>query len=87
MEFRLYKKYLKVKDAKAPDLINWENLKFGKCRKCWRVSLNVFVMLLLLSCTFIVLITGTYYQRKANEFSPNIECPAKMISKDDAFND
>ena len=52
----LDREWLKVKDAKDPEVIMWENLNVSKCQRFLRILLVAFVTIILIAGTFYVTI-------------------------------
>eukprot|EP00347_Sterkiella_histriomuscorum_P019500 403341392 len=80
-------KWIKVKEAKAPDIILWENLKTGKCSRFWRILLIAIVTVIIIVAAFFIIIEAKNFENKAQDFSPQIECPDQVVSKQEAYDD
>jgi hypothetical protein len=53
-----FKQWLEIKPAKAPDIINWENLATTRSERCFRILFTTVVSLVLIVATFILLIVS-----------------------------
>jgi hypothetical protein len=69
-KYFLKKHWLNVKSAKAPDIINWENLSATKTERFFRISLTTLISLILIAATFILLLISQYYQEQLQKYSP-----------------
>ncbi len=58
-------KWLNVKQANAPDLILWENLRVGKGNRCFRIVFIVFVTIILIIASLGIVLVATKYQAEA----------------------
>ena len=47
--------------AKAPDVINWENLKSSRSERFFRILFTSIMSLILIAGTFILLLVSQYY--------------------------
>jgi type VI protein secretion system component VasF len=57
-------RWLKVKKAKSPDLINWENLNTSRTERCGRYVITTFLSFFLVALTLIFLLVANAYQEK-----------------------
>ncbi|CDW73927.1 UNKNOWN [Stylonychia lemnae] len=80
-------KWIKVKPAKSPDIILWQNLKVGNCQRFGRIMIITFVTLILMIITFLILIIAKKFENQAEEYSPQIDCPDTEVSQQDAYLD
>lgn len=72
-------KWLRVKEAKAPDIIKWENLRSSRSERCFRALGTSLLSLLLIAGTFVLLLVAQYYQKEMQSYSPQIECPEGQV--------
>lgn len=56
--YRFYNRWLGVKQAVAPDIINWENLKIGKHERNARIFFTSLITLILIVGAFVLIILG-----------------------------
>jgi hypothetical protein len=56
--------WLTVKMAKAPDVINWENLKSSRSERFFRILFTSIMSIILIAGTFILLLVSQYYQKR-----------------------
>jgi len=55
------RKWLEVKNAKAPDIIMWENLKVTRAERGARILVTSIISIVLIAATFILLLIAQYY--------------------------
>lgn len=73
---RFFKEWLHVKEAKAPDIINWENLRSSRVERFFRISFTTLLSIVLIAITFVLLLIAQYYQQDIQNYSPVIACPS-----------
>jgi hypothetical protein len=81
------KKWLRVKNAKAPDIINWENLRTGRTERAFRITFATIVSIVLIAATFVLLLISQYYQKEMQSYSPVIDCPKTPVTQQLAYDD
>ena len=69
---------LEVQKVCEPDDIIWENLEFSKLSRFTRIILMNLLTLLLIGCSFIIIVVLTYYQQ--NSFSDGNNTQKTLIS-------
>lgn len=62
--------WLKIKEAKAPDIIKWENLQTTRGERAFRILGTSILSLVLIAGTFVLLLVAQYYQKQMQEYSP-----------------
>jgi len=82
-----YGRWLRVKQAISPDLINWQNLSVGTFGKYTRLILIYLVAIFLIILSFSCIIYAKSVERDAMEYSPQIDCPKQDVTMEDAFLD
>lgn len=64
----------KVQRAPEPTVINWQNLKYGRCSRKCRSIISTLVGLLLMAVSFYVIIRGKQLEAQHAENFAQIEC-------------
>jgi hypothetical protein len=82
-----FEEWLQIKSAKAPDIINWENLGSTKTGRFFRITMTTIFSLVLIVSTFILLLVAQYYQKELQNYSPQIDCPENQVTQGMAYED
>lgn len=53
-----FDEWLRVKEAKAPDIIIWENLRAGNGERASRIAFSALVSIVLIAATFVLLLVS-----------------------------
>lgn len=64
IDYRFMGQWLQVKKAKAPDIINWENLNTSLGERCLRYFVSTIISILLMALTLIIILSLSSYQTK-----------------------
>ena len=73
-------KWLRVKEAQAPDIINWENLRTGSGERFFRIAFATLVSIVLIAATIILIMISQYYQKDMQNYSPSTSCPTTEVT-------